>query len=68
MHDDADRLLAEARNLDRRADDLDQPPTSAYADHLRRRADHCRRLARSAAPREIAPDVDAATVPDAACW
>lgn len=49
MHDpdprEAERLRIEAQNLERRAESKrDENPT--YADHLQRRADHCRRLAR----------------------
>jgi len=47
MNDDreAERLRVEAANCERRADrHRDDNPT--YADHLQRRADHCRRLAR----------------------
>lgn len=41
----AARLRAEATSCDRRADEMaDRNPS--YAEHLRKRADHCRRLAR----------------------
>ena len=42
--DEADRLRGEAASADRRAEDMAER-NPAYADHLRRRADHCRRLA-----------------------
>lgn len=43
--DRAGRLRVEADNLDERAEEkADESP--AYAEHLSRRADHCRRLAR----------------------
>lgn len=43
--DEARRLRGEAASADRRAEDMaERNPT--YADYLRRRADHCRRLAK----------------------
>jgi hypothetical protein len=43
--DRADRMRVEAKNLDKRAEEkADENPS--YAEHLSRRADHCRRLAR----------------------
>lgn len=43
--DEADRLRGEAKRCDERAEEHaeDNP---MYAEHLRRRANHCRRLAR----------------------
>ena len=43
--DERERLRIEAKNLERRSEEeREDDPT--YADHLQRRADHCRRLAR----------------------
>ena len=45
--EEAQRLRGEADRLDRRAAELhDENPS--FADHLERRANHCRRLARDA--------------------
>lgn len=43
--DEAERLWGEAASADRRAEDMaERNPT--YSEYLRKRADHCRRLAR----------------------